>query len=212
MNWKKPFANMFHNKTLDDIKTGINFLAIIILLIFVSDISITIVEFYSGETTVTIPVEATTIAAGGAVEHRDAYGLFTTGNIGELEYKAKNVFQVLLYQDRLGLNTFSLLYMVIVVLVLQQSIVRVSDKEIFSRRLRNAFTSVGFLTIIYFSIIGQVFQYFQMTLLSKWTNNIYRYNTMFNPIFYIVFGILIGMAGFFIQKGEELQEDKSLTI
>jgi hypothetical protein len=138
---------------------------------------------------------------------------FVNGSEGKLYYKASSLGELLLFETISDLNIINSLIYLIIGFILFFTIKNITEEKSFTNKLINVM-SVIIIILLFAPMINREFQMFVVEyILDKNTNNNFTLipNDARTSGHTITFLILL-MFLYFLKKGNDLQEEQSLTV
>jgi len=212
MNFKKLFLPDPSRMNLKSLKTQSWVILIFVLFNFFSFIATCVREYYFGDKVIGIEVynRSDTKTYKNSTVGNNTY---VTGNEGTLHYKTTNFGDVLLFKQIGNQTIVDYFFFLAIGFIVFISIRRVTDKKVFSEKIINTFGYIGFL-LFAFPIVNSYFRSLIVErLLLKRTNNMFELagiSTLNANYLAAVFMILMFL--YFLNRGNQLQQDQDLTI
>ena len=214
MNWKKFFYgnseevndNFNHDRVLNMVIVLTVFVSLFIVGFIISSVS----DFKTGGI-VDIPVIASSDMTGINFTVNTEHGSFVTGE-GLLSYKSQNFMQILLFKEVGGVDIFKLIFFLFILIPVYFSLNSISDEKAFNKRLQKNLYLIGIFTYVYYFFLYPYLDRYRSGFIKNKTGNTFSYNDHLDHLSIITLIIMVIFLGFFIRKGNELQQEKDLTI
>lgn len=209
MKWKKLFYPDPANATLEKAKSVSLILLIVTLLLFLGFIGVCAYESIKQ-----IPLELKVTAISEKIISPKINNGFSYQNNSEGMLSISNISfpeRLLLYKtDNKNIIDYGLFFLIGLTLFL--SMRSVNNKKIFSEKISNYFTLIGFLFTCMF-LVGGLFESLLINnLVLHITNHQYHIVLREGKMDYMIFGAIILLFVYFSNQGTYLQKEQDLTI